>query len=163
MDNVATLAASLLQLAPNAKRVLDSMRFLFDQPVIREPYVLGTSATPGAVIAIGATNQILLSSDFSHSLEWPFEVQEIAFSNDPQHTFRDWRVSIQDQTYNHTWMKNPVMVDLLVDANTAKWKLGFPWIIRPMGGGQNIYVDNLDTINPITVNVALIGELLIPR
>jgi hypothetical protein len=41
------------------------------------------------------------------------------------------------------------------------WK--FPWTIRPKGGGMNITVQNLDTVNPITVDIDLIGYMLLPR
>lgn len=68
-----------------------------------------------------------------------------------------------DLTFNQQWMKNPVMVDDLIDANTGFWELPFPWVIRPQGGGQNFNIDNLDTVNPIAVNIALHGCLLIPR
>ena len=160
---VIQLAASLTQIAPFADRLVKGLRFLIDQPVIREPYILATANPGGQVIAAGAVNTVLPMIDFSHSLEWTFEVKRIRFSNDASHTFRDWSVSVQDQTYNHPWMKNPVMVDTLISANTGFWELDFPWIIRPQGGGQQWYVNNLDAANPITVNVALIGELLIPR
>lgn len=163
-DNaVIQLAASLTQIAPFAKRMVDGLRFLVDQPVTREPYILATSAAGGQVIAAGAVNAVLLSTDFSHSLEWPFEVKRIRFSIDAQHTFRDLSVMVQDQTFNHPWMKNPVLVDNLVAANTGFWDLDFPWIVRPQGGGQQWYVNNLDAINPIQVSISLIGALLIPR
>lgn len=163
MDNVTGLAQSLLQLFPTINRVVDSLRFLIEQPMIREPYQLGTSAPGGAVIPAGAMNVVQLQSDFSHSLEWPFQVSRIRFSNDAAHTFRDWRVRVLDQTFNHEWMKNPIMVDALIDANTGFWDLQYPWIIRPQGGGQQWYVDNLDTANPITINITLEGHLLIPN
>lgn len=163
-SQVMAFAATLMQLFPSIKRMFDGMRFLVEQPVIREPYNLGTnSATGGQVIAAGAMNQPLNSADFQHSLEWPFEVRQIKFDIDPMHTPRDWRVMIQDQTYNHQWMKNPIPVANLIEANTLMYTLPERWIIRPMGGGQQIYVDNLDTVNPIQVSVSLIGALLIPR
>ena len=89
MDNVQALAQTLLQLVPTARRIADGLRFLFDQPVLRMPYSLGTSAEDGALVAAGARNAVQLQSDFSHSLEYPFEVHRIRFSNDPSHTFRD--------------------------------------------------------------------------
>jgi hypothetical protein len=162
-DNVSALAASLTQLAPNIKRMLDGFRFMIDQPVIRQPYILATSAAPGQVIAAGAQNVPLLQSDFSHALEWPFEITRIRFSNDASHTFRDWRIMLLDQTFNQQWMKNPVPVDCLIDANTGFWQLPYSWVIRPQGGGQQFNIDNLDTVNPITVNISLHGNLLIPR
>ena len=103
-DNVQALAQTLMQLVPTARRIVDGLRFLFDQPVIREPYFLGTSAAQGAVVAAGAVNAPQLQSDFSHSLEYPFEVDRIRFSNDSSHTFRDWRVRVVDQTFNHEWI-----------------------------------------------------------
>jgi hypothetical protein len=161
--NVAALAQSLMQLVPTASRIVNGLRFLFDQPVIREPYILGTSAANGATVAPGAVNAVQLQSDFSHSLEYPFEVERIRFSNDSSHTFRDWRVRIVDQTFNHEWMKSQsVMVETLVDANTGFWDLHYPWIIRPQGGGQQWFVDNLDTANPINISIVLHGHLLIP-
>jgi hypothetical protein len=161
--NASALASILTQLYPPIERVLKGLQFLIDQPVIREPYWLGTSAAGGQTIAAGAFNVPLLQSDFSHSLEWPFSVRRIRFSNDPQHTFRDWRIVIQDQTFSQQWMKNPIMVDTLVDANTGFLELEIPWIIRPQGGGFQINVDNLDASNPINVNITLHGSLLIPR
>lgn len=160
---IAGLAASLLQVAPGINRTLQGLRFLLDQPLIREPYVLCTSAAGGQVIAAGAMNQPLNAADFSHSMEWPFEIRKIRLAIDAQHSPTDWRVLFQDNTYNHQWMKNPVPVANLIDANTLMFELPERWIIRPMGGGQQIYVDNLDTVNPISVSVSLIGALLIPR
>jgi hypothetical protein len=162
-DNVQALAQTLMQLVPTARRIVDGLRFLFDQPVVREPYFLGTSAPNGSVVAAGAVNVPQLQSDFSHSLEYPFEVDRIRFSNDPSHTFRDWRVRVVDQTFNHEWMKSQsVMVETMVDANTGFYELRFPWIIRTQGGGQNWFVDNLDPVNPINVSIVLHGHLLIP-
>lgn len=160
---IAGLAASLLQIAPGITRTIQGLRFLLDQPLIREPYVLCTSTAGGQVIAAGARNQPLNAADFSHSMEWPFEVRKIKFECDAQHTPADWRVLIQDNTYNHQWMKNPVPVASLLNANTLMFELPERWIIRQMGGGQQIYVDNLDTANAINVTVSLIGSLLIPR
>jgi hypothetical protein len=159
----AALAATLLQLWPRINRVFKGLQFLVDSPIVRQPYVLATSQAGGQVIAAGARNIPLLQSDFSHSLEWPFAIYKIRFSNDPQHTFRDWQIMLLDQTFNQQWMKAPVMVDDLIDANTGFWELAEPWIIRPQGGGQQMNIDNLDTINPISVNIALHGCLLSPR
>jgi len=162
-DSVSTLASTLTQLFPRVDRVFKGLQFLVDQPVIREPYWLGTLTAGGQVIAAGATNAPLVQSDFSHSLEWPFEVNRIRFSNDPQHTFRDWQVVIHDLTFSQQWMKGPMLVDTLIAANTGFLELEVPWIIRPQGGGFQIYVNNLDALNPISVNITLHGSLLIPR
>jgi hypothetical protein len=89
-------------------------------------------------------------------------VHRIRPSIDAQHTLRDARVLVLDQTYNQTWMKNPALLDGLVDANTGFWELGFPWVIRPEGGGQQYNIDNLDAINPIQISFTLHGFLLIP-
>ena len=134
----------------------------YDAFVTYEPYVLSTSASGGAIIPAGQMNVPQLLSDFSNSLEWPFKVDKIRFVNDAQHTYRDWSVRVVDQTFNQEWMKNPVMVEALIDVETGFWKLPRPWIIRPQGGGQNWYVDNLDTVNPIQIVIALHGSLLIP-
>ena len=161
--NVSALASSLSQLAPGINRLLKGFRFIIDQPVIRETYILGTALAGGNIIPAGATNVPLPQEDYSHSMEWPFEVTRIRFSNDPQHTYRDWSLTLLDRTFNHTWMKNPIMVDTLIDTNTGFWELAYPWVIRPQGGGMQINVNNLDANNPIAVNVALHGNLLIPR
>lgn len=155
------LAAQLVQLAPLAQKILTSLKPVIDQPVIRFPYTmpLRTSATVGA----GLTGQRLPDSDFIHALEWPFEVNKVKFSQDPSHTFRDWRVLIKDQTFNQDWMKTQNMVATLVDDNTGAWTMGFPWVVRPKGGGISVTVDNLDASNPITVDLAFVGYLLIPR
>jgi hypothetical protein len=158
----ASLAQVLTQMAPFVGRILNGLKFLVDQPIIRQPYYLPTSAPGGQVIAAGQNGVPLLDSDFSHSLTWPFEVHRIRVSVDPQHTLRDARVMVFDQTYATKWMKNPAMLDGLVDANTGFWELGFPWVIRPEGGGQQYSIDNLDPINSISVSFTLHGFLLIP-
>lgn len=155
------LAAMLMQLAPIATQVLQRLKPLVDQPVIRFPYTL--PLVRSYTVPAGATNVPLPQTDFSHSLEWPFEVERVKFSNDPAHTFRDWRVTIKDQTFNQEWMKASSMVDLLIQQNTSQWPLTFPWVVRPKGGGLTVSVDNLDTDNPITVDVNFEGSLLIPR
>ncbi len=155
------LAAMLMQLMPTAQQVLQRLKPLVDQPVIRFPYNL--PLVRSYTIAAGVTNAPLPQTDFSHSLEWPFEVERVKFSNDPSHTFRDWRVTIKDQTFNQEWMKASSMVDLLIQQNTAQWLLNFPWVVRPKGGGLTVSVDNLDSENPITVDVNFEGFLLIPR
>lgn len=155
------LAAMLMQLAPTVKGLVDRLKPIVDQPVIRFPYVmpLRQSLTVGA----GQTGQPMPSSDFMHALEWPFEVHKVKFSQDPAHTPRDWRVLIKDQTFNQDWVKTQAMVDLLIDNNTGVWDLDFPWVVRPKGGGLTVSVDNLDTVNPITVDINFIGYLMIPR
>lgn len=164
MDNVQALAQTLMQLVPTARRITDGLRFLFDQPVLRMPYTLGTSAENGALVAANARNAVMLQSDFSHSLEYPFEVHRIRFSNDSSHTFRDWRVRVMDLNYNMEWSKGQtVMVETLVDANTGFWDIRFPWVIRSQGSGQQWYVDNLDAVNPIHISIVLHGYLLMPQ
>lgn len=161
-SNVAGLASTLLQLVPSAKRIVDGLKFVVDQPVMRFPYTLSTSAVGGAIIAPGQMNVPQLASDFSNSLQWPFEVTKIRFTNDAQHTYRDWRVRVVDQTYTQEMSKNPTLVEALVNVETGFYELDFPWIIRPEGGGQNWFVDNLDTVNPIQITIALHGSLLFP-
>jgi hypothetical protein len=156
------LGAMLAQLAPVAAGIMDRIQPLLDQPVIRFPYNIPLAASQ--VIDPGAT-AVLTPPDFNYSFEWPFEIREISFSNDPAHTFRDWRVAIQDQTFNQPWQKGMAgtLVSTLVDTNTSKYCLKFPWIVRPKGGGINIAVTNLDTVNPITVDINFIGSQLLPR
>lgn len=155
------LAAALIQAGPLIHAVLQRIAPLVDQPIIRLPYTmpLVTSFTIGA----GVTGARLPDTDFIHALEWPFEVHKVKFSNDPSHTFRDWRVNIHDQTFNQDWMKSSAMVALLTANNTGFWELGFPWVVRPKGGGTTFTVDNLDTVNATTVDVSLQGYLMIPR
>lgn len=155
------LAAQLMQLAPLAKKALDSLRPVLDQPVIRFPYELPLARSQ--VIAAGQVGFRLPETDFSHSLEWPFEVKYVKFSNDPAHTFRDWRILIKDQSFNQEWSKTNAMVATLLQNNTGAYILDYPWIVRPKGGGLSISVDNLDTQNPITVDINFVGSLLIPR
>lgn len=155
------LAAQLVQLAPLVKRVIDALKPVIDQPVIRFPYNLPLARSQ--VIQPGLSNQPLLQSDFSHSLEFPFEVESVHFSQDPSHTARDWRIAIKDLVFNMDWQKASVMVATLVDTNTSAWKLDFPWVVRPKGGGLVPFVDNLDVVNPITVDIDFRGYLLIPR
>jgi hypothetical protein len=148
------LVQTFQQLALAAEQINDGY--------VRQPYILGTSALPGAVIPAGQRNVPQLQSDFSLSLEWPFEIDEIRFVNDAQHTFRDWAVRLVDYTYNQEWMKSPVPVESLIRADTGIWKLPRPWIMRSQGGGQNWFVDNLDTVNPITIGIYLRGVLVAP-
>lgn len=156
------LGAMFTQLAPTISNVLNGLKPLIDQPIVRFPYVMPLSASQ--VIPAGQT-AVLTASDFNYSFEWPFEVWKVAFSNDPAHTFRDWRVGILDQTFNQPWQKaqSGVLVSTLLDTNTDKWCLEMPWVVRPKGGGLQITVTNLDTVNPITVDIAFIGKQLLPR
>lgn len=153
--------AQLVQFAPMLEGILKRLVPVFDQPIIRMPYLLPLSTSK--VIPAGASNVPLVQSDFSLSLEWPFEIEQVVFSQDPSHTFRDWRVAFSDQVFNQPWQKAPVMVATLVDANTGAWKRTFPWTMRPKGGAINVFVDNLDTVNPITIDLNFIGSLMIPR
>jgi hypothetical protein len=153
--------AMVQQFGPLIKTLADRIKPFLDQPVIRFPYNLPLARS--AVIGAGLTNQPLIASDFSNSLEWPFEVNRIKFSNDPAHTFRDWRVLLKDQTFNQDWMRATVMVATMVGDNTGAWDLDFPWVVRPKGGGISVMIDNLDTVNPITVDINFQGFLLIPR
>lgn len=156
------LSAMMVQLGPLLQTVMAKIQPLIDQPVIRMPYSMPLAHSQ--VIAAGLTGQILTPADFQYSLEWPFEVHAVKFSQDIAHTYRDWRVAFMDQTFNQPLQKaNSSLVAGLVDDNTGKWCWKFPWTIRPKGGGMNILVDNLDTVNPITVDVDLIGYLKIPR
>ena len=153
--------AMLSQLAPYIKPLLDSFKPLIDQPVIRMPYSLPLATSQ--VIGAGVTNFPLGQVNFSNAFEWPFEIQYVKFSNDPAHTFRDWRLSVMDLTFNQPWMKSSAMVSTLIDDNTGAWELKFPWIVRPKGGGLIPFIDNLDTVNPITVDIDFVGAFLIPR
>lgn len=151
----------LTQLAPIFHAFMDRVGPLLDQPVVRLPYSfpLATSTVVGA----GVTGQVLDPTSFQNGLEWPMEVHKVKFSQDPQHTFRDWRINIQDQIVNQPMQSNNAMVATLVDDNTGAWSWDFPWTIRPKGGRFVVTVDNLDTVNPITVDLNFVGFLLIPR
>lgn len=151
----------LAQLAPYIKPLIDAVKPIVDQPVIRMPYNLPLAQS--AVIQPGVSNFPLMQSNFSHSLEWPFEIHKIKFSQDPAHTFRDWRFSNIDITFNQPWMKSSAMVATLVDDNTGVWELKFPWMVRPKGGGLNPFIDNLDTVNPITIDIDFEGYVLMPK
>ncbi len=155
-------AGALIQFAPFLQRLAQGFAPLLDQPVVRTPYSMSLSVTQ--VIAAGATN-VLTASDFSYSFEWPFEVHEVGFSQDPAHTARDWRVLITDGTFNRPLEKAQTggMVDTLIDKNTGKWPWKFPWIVRPKGGSFQVLVTNLDTVNPISVDMTFIGFQMIPR
>jgi hypothetical protein len=153
--------AMFAQLAPVIKGFMDRINPLLDQPVIRMPYSMPLAR--GQVIAAGAAGVVLSPTDFTFNFEWPFEVHAIKFSQDVGHTFRDWRINFQDMTFQQPMQKATSLVADLVDDNTGKWVWEFPWIIRPKGGGMTVTVDNLDTINPITVDIAFLGYELIPR
>lgn len=154
-------SAQMVQIAPLVKKFLDGIKPLMDQPIIRFPYALPLRQS--AVIPAGQTGQRLPDTDFIHALEWPFEVHYVKFSQDPAHTFRDWRVLIKDQTFNQDWAKTQAMVATVVQDNTGVLELDFPWVVRPKGGGLTVTVDNLDTQNPITVDINFVGYLMIPR
>ncbi len=156
------LAAMATQLAPTIANLLAGVKPLFDQPIIRFPYNMPLAASQ--VIPAGQTVR-LTPPDFQYSLEWPFEIHRIGFSQDPAHTARDWRVFIQDQTFNQPWQlaQSGVLVASLIDTNTDKYELKFPWIVRPKGGALSFVVTNLDTVNPITVDIDVIGYQMLPR
>jgi len=152
----------LAQWGPFFTDIANRVKPLLDQPVIRLPYTLPLSVSQ--VIPPGGTVK-LMPPDFQYSLEYPFEVTALKFSQDPAHTARDWRVLIQDQTFNQPWTlsNNGVMVATYIDDNTGKYKLDMPWVVRPKGGALSVVVTNLDEVNPITVDVCFIGSQLLPR
>ncbi len=156
------LGAMLAQWGPFFTDIANRVKPLLDQPVIRLPYNMALSTSQ--VIPPGATVR-LTASDFQYSLEYPFEVTKVKFSQDPAHTKRDWRVAIQDQTFNQPWGLSlaGTMVDTYVDDNTGAYKLDMPWVVRPKGGALGVTVTNLDEVNPITVDIAFIGSQLLPR
>lgn len=155
------LEAMLVQLGPVIEQLKKQLGPLLDQPVIRMPWSLPLAQSQ--VIPPGASGQVLNSTSFTFNLEWPFEVHNVKFSQDIAHTYRDWQVYFQDQTFNQPLEKNAPLVADLVDDNTGKWEWKFPWTIRPKGGAMQVLVTNLDTVNPITVDVAFNGYLMIPR
>jgi hypothetical protein len=155
------LDAMLAQIMPVMKPLFDRIGPLVNQPIVRYPYNM--ALTTSTTIAAGVTNQPLLQSDFQNSLEYPFEVKSVTFSQDPSHTTRDWRFANMDLTFNMPWQKTPAMVATIIDANTLKWDLLYPWVVRPKGGGLVPYISNLDTVNPITVDIAFLGNLMLPR
>jgi hypothetical protein len=148
------LVEMFVQMAQAAKQI--------KREFIEMPYTLATSAMGGQVILAGQQNVPLLQSDFSNSLEWPFKIRRIKFEHDASHTYRDYRVRLLDHTYNQEWGKNPIQVSCLVQVDTGFYELPEPWTIRPMGGDQQFFIDNLDTVNPIQISVALHGTLLFP-
>jgi hypothetical protein len=155
------LEALFAQLAPFFQRLKLGIDPILNQPVIRQPYSLPLAQSQ--VIPAGSTGAILNSTSFNYNFEWPFEVWAVKFSNDIAHTFRDWRINFQDQTFQQPLQKNSSLVADLVDDNTGKWCWTFPWVIRPKGGGMNVTVDNLDTVNPITVDVSFLGYQMVPK
>jgi hypothetical protein len=160
-QNAQGLAAQLVQLAPMVKSVMDRIKPVLDQPIIRFPYMLPLANS--FVVGAGVRGARMPDTDFGNSLEWPFEVHYVKFSQDPAHTARDWRVSLKDQTFNQDWMKSSAMVAQIIDNLTGQWELGFPWVVRPKGGGVGVTIDNLDAVNPITVDINFVGYLMIPR
>jgi hypothetical protein len=154
--------AMLTQLAPVFKAFMDRIAPLLDQPVVRVPYNLPLAQS--VTVPAGATGFIIDPTSFSYSLEWPLEVHTVKFSQDPAHTFRDWRIAIQDQVVNQPLQKaQSTMVATMIDDNTGAWRWEFPWTVRPKGGALVVNVDNLDTVNPITIDLNFIGYLEIPR
>lgn len=152
----------LAQLATKAHVIMDQLKPLIDQPVIRFPYTMSTRVP--LVIPAGATGQPFVAADFQHALEYPFEINRVKPTQDPAHTFADWRLGITDQTFSMPWFKTGTqLVQGLIADNTGLWWLDFPWIVRPKGGALTLTGDNLDTVNPISVNVEFAGYLLIPR
>jgi len=150
----------LMQLAPLANQVINAIKPVVDQPIIRMPFVMPLAQSQS--IGAGLTGQVLTASNFQNALEYPFEIQKIKFSQDPSHTPRDWRVLIRDQIFSMQMGTNPAMVATLIDNNTGAWTWEFPWVMRPKGGAFQIFVDNLDVSNAITVDIDLVGNLLIP-
>jgi hypothetical protein len=155
------LEAMMVQLGPWIHHIKAALDPLLGQPIIRMPYSLPLAQAQ--VIPPGGQNVVLNSTSFTFNLEWPMEVHEVKFSQDIAHTYRDWQVYIQDQTFNQPLQKNASSVADLVDDNTGKWVWRFPWTIRPKGGAMNVAVNNLDTVNPITVDMSFLGFLMIPR
>jgi hypothetical protein len=156
------LEAMIAQLGPVVQRILQSVAPLVEQPVVRVPYSMSLSETQ----VIPAGESVLLTpTDFQYSFEWPLEVHEVGFSQDPSHTYRDWRILFSDQIFNRPLEKAQTGSSpaTLVDLNTGKWCWKFPWVVRPKGGAFSCLVTNLDQINPISVDISFIGYQLIPR
>lgn len=160
MVAMADTVEALAQILPLAKKALDRVEPLLTQPFRRQPYVMPLAQT--AVIGAGLTNQPLRSSDFAHNLEWDFEVHTIRFSQDTAHTRRDWRFFVRDLIIAQDLMKASAMVATLPLDNTGAWELEYPWIVPKKGGGLQPFVDNLDTVNAIRVDVSFVGYLLMP-
>lgn len=155
------LGEMLTQMAPLVKDVIDRIKPVIDSPLIRFPYNLPLAQSTS--IPANQRGQVLPNTDFSHSLEFPFEVHRIIFSQDSSHSFRDWRVLIKDQNFNQEMGKATIMVATLVRQNEGVWPLEFPWVVRPKGGGLTVTVDNLDANQAISVDINFEGYLLIPR
>lgn len=151
----------LTQLGPLIHGFMNRVEPLLSQPVVRIPWSMPLADS--TVIPAGQQGFVLSSTDFNYSLEWPFEVHQVKFSQDIAHTFRDWRVDFQDQIVNQPLQKTAPMIADLVDDNTGKWIWEYPWIVRPKGGAILVKADNLDDVNPITVDMAFIGYLMVPR
>jgi hypothetical protein len=155
------LEAMLSQLGPYIKGFMDKIEPLLNQPVVRVPYSLSLASSK--VIPPGQSGLILSNNDFNNNLEWPIEVHNVKFSQDVAHTFRDWQVNFQDQIVNQPMQKTSVTVADLVEDNTGMWRWDYPWTVRPKGGAIIILANNLDTVNPISVDLSLNGYLMIPR
>ena len=156
-EMVSTLMDKIL---PFAELSLKGLLDLVDPRILRMPYTMPNIGT--RVIAAGAVGVPLNQQDFQNALEWPFEVQRIKFSQDPAHTPRDWRIRIVDQSKAQQLMAAPVMVSTLITNNTGAWELKTPRVM-PARNAWQIFIDNLDPINPITIDFALVGELLVPK
>ena len=154
--------AQAAQLAPFFQRLLLGLAPILDQPVVRKPYSMSLS---NSQVIPPSSTVVLTPTDFSYSFEWPFEIHRVGFDQDPAHTFRDWRVSILDQIFNQPLEKANTgsLVSTLVNTNTGKYEWEYPWIMRPKGGAFSILVTNLDTVNPITVDISFLGYQMIPR
>jgi hypothetical protein len=153
----------LSQLGPYLKGFMDKIEPLLNQPVVRVPYSL--TLAESTVIPPGQQGFVLSNNDFNNNLEWPIEIHNVKFSQDVAHSFRDWRVNFQDQIVNQPMQKanSGSMVAELVEDNTGMWQWQYPWVVRPKGGAILIVATNLDTVNPITVDLSLNGYLMIPR
>lgn len=150
------------QLAYRAQAFMDILRPLVDQPVIRYPHTF--SSRTALVMPAGATGVAWVQTDFQNSLEWPFEIERIKPTQDVAHSAQDWRIGISDQVFAQQWFQTQTqLVAGLIDNNTGTWLLKFPYTVRPKGGAFTLTGDNLDTVNPISVNCDFTGYLLIPR
>lgn len=155
------LEAMLTQLGPLIHGFMNRLEPLLNQPVVRVPYSLALAES--TVIPAGQQGFILNSTSFNNNLEWPIEVHNVKFSQDIAHTFRDWRVNLTDQIVNQPLQKSTPMVADLVEDNTGMLRWDYPWVVRPKGGAIIVLADNLDTVNPVTVDLSFNGYLMIPR
>lgn len=160
MVAMADPVEALAQILPMVQKAFERVEPLLTQPFRRQPFVLPLATSQ--VIGAGLTNQPLKASDFTLNLEWDFEVWYTGFSQDVSHTRRDWRFRMNDLMIAQDLFKASAMIATLPDDNTGKWRLDYPWILPKKGGGLQPYVDNLDPVNPITVDVAFVGYLLMP-